>query len=306
MPRWQSVCSLNQSNGHKDRSNDGQRIKGTIFKQSDEVVLSAFKEKGVVLSYNGLLFNKESNAYFLANASPRMENLNQVKVKELRSHNGTEFRNHKLEEFCKEKEAVNTACFTQNRSIIVKRHRKTAYDVFRGRAPDVSYFHVFGCPIHIHNHKDHLGKFDEKADDRFFLADILESAEPQDNVLIESINDNQPAPVISPSTKVIPQNIVPQDRWSRDKHINLVNIIGESLVGITTKSRIRDSDVASAHECLYVNFLSKIEPKKLTKALEEEGWVLAMTEELNQFERNKVWTLVPKPYGKTIIGCQNQ
>ncbi|GKF87225.1 retrovirus-related pol polyprotein from transposon TNT 1-94, partial [Tanacetum coccineum] len=135
-------------------------------------------------------------------------------------------------------------------------------------------------------------------------ADILESAEPQDNVLSESINDNQPAPVISPSTEVIPQNLVPQDRWSRDKHIDLVNIIGEPLAGITTRSRIRDSDAASTHECLYVNFLSKMEPKKLTNALEKEGWVLAMTEELNQFERNKVWTLVPKPYGKTIIGLK--
>ncbi|GKE68845.1 hypothetical protein Tco_1526917 [Tanacetum coccineum] len=110
-------------------------------------------------------------------------------------------------------------------------------------------------------------------------AYILKSAEPQDNVL---------------------------NRWSRDKHIDLVNIIGEPLAGITTRSRIRDSDAASTHECLYVNFLSKMEPKKLTNALEKEGWVLAMTEELNQFERNKVWTLVPKPYGKTIIGCQNQ
>ncbi|GKE90860.1 hypothetical protein Tco_1571955, partial [Tanacetum coccineum] len=97
-------------------------------------------------------------------------------------------------------------------------------------------------------------------------SDILEFVEPQDNIL---------------------------NRWSRDKHIDLVNIIGEPLAGITTRSRIRDLDVASAHECLYVNFLSETKPKKLTKALEEEGWVLAMTEELNQFERNKVWTLVP-------------
>ncbi|GKE80075.1 retrovirus-related pol polyprotein from transposon TNT 1-94, partial [Tanacetum coccineum] len=43
-------------------------------------------------------------------------------------------------------EAVNTACYTQNKSIIVKRHRKTTYDM------------------------DHLGKFDEKADDAFFLG----------------------------------------------------------------------------------------------------------------------------------------
>ncbi|GJS03182.1 retrovirus-related pol polyprotein from transposon TNT 1-94 [Tanacetum coccineum] len=93
------------------------------------------------------------------------------------------------------------------------------------------------------------------------LADILESAEPQDNVL---------------------------NRWSRDKYIELVNIIGEPLAGITTRSRIRDSDAASAHECLYVNFLFEYEPNKLIEALEEERWVIAMQEELNQFERNKI------------------
>ncbi|GJV47286.1 retrovirus-related pol polyprotein from transposon TNT 1-94 [Tanacetum coccineum] len=75
----------------------------------------------------------------------KMENLNEVRVKELRSDNGTG-------------------------SIIVKRHGKTSYDVFRGRSLDISYFYVFGCPVHIHNHRDHLGKFDEKADDGFFLG----------------------------------------------------------------------------------------------------------------------------------------
>ncbi|GKF92853.1 hypothetical protein Tco_0279572, partial [Tanacetum coccineum] len=44
-----------------------------------------------------------------------------------------------------------------------------AYDVFKGRSPDVSYFYVFRSHVFIHNHRDHLGKFDEKADDRFFL-----------------------------------------------------------------------------------------------------------------------------------------
>ncbi|GKB26653.1 retrovirus-related pol polyprotein from transposon TNT 1-94 [Tanacetum coccineum] len=52
------------------------------------------------------------------------------------------------------------------------------------------------------------------------------------------------------------------------------------------KSRVRDSEAASAHECLYVNFLSEMEPKKLTEAL-EEGWIIVMQKELTQFERNK-------------------
>ncbi|GJW67428.1 retrovirus-related pol polyprotein from transposon TNT 1-94 [Tanacetum coccineum] len=97
-----------------------------------------------------------------------------------------------------------------------------------------------------------------------------------------------PSPSISPSAKDIPHPPVPQDRWSREKHIELVNIIGEPLAGITTRSRIRDSEAAFAHECLYVNFLSDMEPKKLIEAREEEGWIITMQEELNQFERNKM------------------
>ncbi|GKE81948.1 hypothetical protein Tco_1551948 [Tanacetum coccineum] len=76
--------------------------------------------------------------------------------------------------------------------------------------------------------------------------------------------------------------------WSREKHIELVNIIGEPLAGITTRSRVRDSETASAYECLYVNFLSEMEPKKLIEALKEEGWIIVRQEELNQFEKNKV------------------
>ncbi|GJV59732.1 retrovirus-related pol polyprotein from transposon TNT 1-94 [Tanacetum coccineum] len=67
-------------------------------------------------------------------------------------------------------EAFRISCFIQNRSIIVKRHNKTPYDIFRERIPDINYFHVFGCLVFIHNHKDHLGKFDAKADDGYFLG----------------------------------------------------------------------------------------------------------------------------------------
>nr|GEV58458.1 retrovirus-related Pol polyprotein from transposon TNT 1-94 [Tanacetum cinerariifolium] len=38
--------------------------------------------------------------------------------------------------------------------------------------------------------------------------------------------------------------------------------------------------------------------------LKHSGWVDAMQEELNQFARNKVWTLFPTPYGKTIISSK--
>ncbi|GKD53304.1 retrovirus-related pol polyprotein from transposon TNT 1-94 [Tanacetum coccineum] len=60
----------------------------------------------------------------------------------------------------------------------------------------------------------------------------------------------------------------------------------------------------SASEYLFADFLTKIEPKKVSKALKHSGWVDAMQEELNQFHRNKVSTLVPLPYGKITIGSK--
>ncbi|GKA80208.1 retrovirus-related pol polyprotein from transposon TNT 1-94 [Tanacetum coccineum] len=72
-------------------------------------------------------------------------------------------------------EAVATACYTQNKSTIVKRHLKTPYENFRKRIPNIKFLHVFGCPVYIYNHKDHLRKFDEKADDGYLLGYSLVS-----------------------------------------------------------------------------------------------------------------------------------
>ncbi|KAJ9552612.1 hypothetical protein OSB04_016657 [Centaurea solstitialis] len=55
------------------------------------------------------------------------------------------------------------------------------------------------------------------------------------------------------------------------------------------------------NHCLFVCFLSEIEPSKIEEALANPFWVSAMQEELAEFERNLVWTLVHKPSRKTII-----
>jgi len=47
-----------------------------------------------------------------------------------------------------------------------------------------------------------------------------------------------------------------------------------------------------------------IEPTKVDEALADDGWILAMQDELNQFKRNYVWDLVSKPEHKNIIGTK--
>ncbi|GJZ83141.1 retrovirus-related pol polyprotein from transposon TNT 1-94 [Tanacetum coccineum] len=331
-----------------------------------------------------------------------VENQNDVKVKQIRTDNGTEFRNHELESFCDEKgisqnfsspytpeqnglaerknrtlieavrimlngsvlskhfwtEAVRIACYTQNRSIIVKRHDKNPYEIFRERIHDINYFHVFGCPVLIHNHKDHLGKFDVMADNGYYLgytivskafrvfnarrqqveetyhvtfdenSDISYYVIPHGRLLFELTQENHVPEVIAPNKPDIPltedtggppglintegtyeQNVqneqiitqptegpsgnntevsvsineslvpdvpqshisnqaftnshpVPQDRWSKDQHIKLANIIGDPGEGMLTRSMDAKLTTSSASECLYADFLSKIEPKK--------------------------------------------
>ncbi|GKC25976.1 retrovirus-related pol polyprotein from transposon TNT 1-94 [Tanacetum coccineum] len=242
----------------------------------------------------------------------------------------------------------------------------------RERIPDISYFHVFGCPVFIHNHKDHLGKFDAKADDGYFLGYsfvskafrvfntrrqqveetyhvtfdesmeairftntsvdeigiddssryildefqeddpsrqyqiyfdvsyyIIPHGRPPDLINNEGIHEQnvqndqmitQPTDVPSGNnTKVLgsiteplvpdvtqshisnhastSSHPIPQDRWSRDQHIELVNIIGDHGKGMLTRSMAAKLIVASASECLFADFLSKIEPKKASEAL---------------------------------------
>ncbi|GKF28149.1 retrovirus-related pol polyprotein from transposon TNT 1-94, partial [Tanacetum coccineum] len=55
-------------------------------------------------------------------------------------------------------EAINTACYTQNHSIIWRRYNKTPYELMQDKKPDFSFFHVFGALCYPTNDNDDLGK----------------------------------------------------------------------------------------------------------------------------------------------------
>ena len=59
--------------------------------------------------------------------------------------------------------------------------------------------------------------------------------------------------------------------------------------------RITRSKTRLANYCEHYSFISIIEPMKVEEALDDPGWVNAMHEELHNFERNQVCTLVEKP-----------
>ncbi|GJX39189.1 putative ribonuclease H-like domain-containing protein [Tanacetum coccineum] len=67
-------------------------------------------------------------------------------------------------------EAINTACYVQNRVLITKPHNKTPYELLIGRSPNLDFMRPFGCPVTILNTLDHLGKFEGKADEGFLVG----------------------------------------------------------------------------------------------------------------------------------------
>ncbi|GJR57384.1 retrovirus-related pol polyprotein from transposon TNT 1-94 [Tanacetum coccineum] len=83
-----------------------------------------------------------------------------------------------------------------------------------------------------------------------------------------------------------------EKKWTKDHPLH--KIIGDPKSSVRTRGQL-------ANSCLFACLLSSIEPANVAEALKDADWVSAMQDELDQFARLKVWRLVPRPEGKTII-----
>ena len=67
-------------------------------------------------------------------------------------------------------EAVNTACHTANRVYFRPGTKKTPYELWKERKPNVKYFRIFGSTSFILKDRENVGKFDSRSDERIFLG----------------------------------------------------------------------------------------------------------------------------------------
>ncbi|GJX03154.1 retrovirus-related pol polyprotein from transposon TNT 1-94 [Tanacetum coccineum] len=105
-------------------------------------------------------------------------------------------------------EAVATACYTQNRSIVRLRHGKTPYELLHDKPPDLSFFHVFGALCYPTNDSENLGKLQPKADIDF---DELTAMASEHSSSGPALHEMTPATISSglvpnppPSTPFVP------------------------------------------------------------------------------------------------------
>ncbi|KAL8106459.1 hypothetical protein AgCh_030013 [Apium graveolens] len=274
-------------------------------------------------------------------------------------------------------EAVNTACYTQNKYLINKSHGKSPYIIFSKRKPTLKHLHVFGSKCYIlKDNSEYVGKFDSKVFEAIFLGyslekiaykvyvigqkkimestdvtfdddkcpslDFLDENEAEalkfENLNIDSDSEeeneiNTQQTMVEETTEQVnhdnenssqtpefdstnsggerEENFVShansegnEEETSQQTHTRKWDrshtrdaIIGDPIIGVNTRS-------ATANECLHAYFLSQVEPKKIEEALMDPDCISTMQEELNQFERNKVWELVPAPKNRSIIGTK--
>ncbi|GKB77163.1 retrovirus-related pol polyprotein from transposon TNT 1-94 [Tanacetum coccineum] len=84
-------------------------------------------------------------------------------------------------------------------------------------------------------------------------------------------------------------------RWT--KNHPLEQVCGNPSKPVQTRRQL----ATNPEMCVFALTVSTAEPKNIKEAMADHAWIEAMLEELHQFDRLKVWELVDKPFGKTVI-----
>nr|GEX03573.1 retrovirus-related Pol polyprotein from transposon TNT 1-94 [Tanacetum cinerariifolium] len=217
-------------------------------------------------------------------------------------------------------EAVNTACYVQNRVLVTKPHNKTPYELLHGRPPSIGFMRPFGCHVTILNTLDPLGKFEGEEDAAFDGKEHdFDPKKPESEVILspssryrdlnaefKDCSDNSSNEVNATSF------IVPTVGQNSLNNTNPFSAAGRSNTAASPthgKSSFKDAsqptddpnmpeleditysddeDVVGA-EADFNNLESSIpeEPKRVHQALKDPSWIEAMQEELLQFKMQK-------------------
>ncbi|GKF11540.1 retrovirus-related pol polyprotein from transposon TNT 1-94 [Tanacetum coccineum] len=92
-------------------------------------------------------------------------------------------------------EAIATACFTQNRSLVIPRHEKTPYHIINGQKQSIKFFHIFGSLCYIVRDGENLDKMKEKGDACIFIRYSTQSRtyrvfSKRTRIIVETIHVN--------------------------------------------------------------------------------------------------------------------
>ncbi|KAI3746473.1 hypothetical protein L6452_08907 [Arctium lappa] len=180
-------------------------------------------------------------------------------------------------------EAVNTACYVQNRVLVVKQKNKTPYELLNKRKPFIGFFKPFGCPCTILNTKSHLGTGSGGSGTTQVSESISQSVIFHIPT-VDPVEDCEKEPSTGPSQS---------EEESRDEETQENK--EPEVATENTSVELNDSNLEvglneepSHHTRIQKNHPPQLlKPKKAHDAMKESSWIEAMQEELLQFKLNK-------------------
>nr|GEW44921.1 hypothetical protein [Tanacetum cinerariifolium] len=238
-----------------------------------------------------------------------------VQILRIWSNNGTEFKNKKLRG-CKNNaffsrlleflwaEAISTACFTQNHSLVFGslRYSKNDHDDLRKMRPKVDIDH--DAPQIVSSSEEPIAN----------ESTTLVSDNHSDEQVQEDVTDLDGNTFMNPfrTPKFIearsslnyqdPSNMHEfhqqhhfTDRWTKNHLIE--KVIGDPSKPATTRSRL----YTDPKMYMYALTLSTTKPTNIKEAMLDHSWIELMQDELNQFKRLDVWELVARPIDRNLI-----
>nr|GFA78117.1 hypothetical protein [Tanacetum cinerariifolium] len=182
-------------------------------------------------------------------------------------------------------EAIATACFTQNRSIVHCHFNKTPYELINERKPDISFLHVFRALCYPKNDREDIGKLGAKGDIGFFIGYLLtpvllEFQKPE----LQSMTSGQISSGLD--LTYAPSTITTQQPTEGELDL-LFEAMYDDYIGGQPSATPRTVPDAQAHQlrsggdmCMYALTVSTMEPKNVKEAMIDPAWIESMQEEL--------------------------
>nr|GEZ22242.1 retrovirus-related Pol polyprotein from transposon TNT 1-94 [Tanacetum cinerariifolium] len=238
-------------------------------------------------------------------------------------------------------EAIATACYTQNRSIIISTHGKTPYHIINDWKTSIKHLHIFGCICYIIRDGENLDKIKEKGDSCILVGYSTQSKghrvyNKRPCMIVESIhicfdeikevsetsvaNNTSGLSTSAPSTHTnvhAEENNNDQaeegeklqdDEFTNPFCASTQEVAESSLHNIeqvrgnpSRPVQTRRQLATDPEMCMYALTVRTAESKNINEAMADSAWIKATQEELYQFDRLQVWELVDKPFGKTVI-----
>ncbi|XP_075103478.1 uncharacterized protein LOC142178054 [Nicotiana tabacum] len=202
-------------------------------------------------------------------------------------------------------EAVSTTCHILNRCLIRPILKKTPYELWKSKWPNIGYFHPFGSKCFIHNNgKDNLGKYNPRSDEEESVHVIFDenNTTTEKGIIADDEDISQEASHASKSQMLTGESASNQtepqkesttpavgtrpNEWRSEPEYPQKFIIGDPSEGMKIRGALKKK--------ANIALISQIKPKKVEEALKGSSWVQAMQDELDQLDKNQVWELLPK------------